>query len=58
MAEMKQCPFGNGRCLCQTCKDNAIYDDCESGYCITCIECDERKKQCHDIYVCTGYQQK
>ena len=54
MNENKPCPFGNERCLCADCTDNAAYDDCKRGYCLECLECIEAGKQVHDVYLCTG----
>jgi len=31
-----KCPYGNERCLCADCTDNAKYDGCEKEYCIHC----------------------
>ena len=49
------CPFGNERCLCQSCTDNAKYDGCERGYCIYCYECEQAQETVHDVYFCTGH---
>lgn len=39
-----KCPYRNECCLCANCTDNAKYDDCVSGYCINCYECEEAQK--------------
>ena len=49
-----KCPYGNNRCMCQTCE--ASWLNCGESRCIDCIECDINKKAVHDIYVCTGYK--
>ena len=51
-----KCKCGNDRCLCQSCKRNAAYEDCTSGYCIDCFECEDAGKAVHDVYICTGYE--
>lgn len=48
------CPFGNVRCLCQTCEDSWL--NCGESRCIQCIDCDTQKKAVHDLYVCTGHK--
>lgn len=58
MNENKPCPFGNERCLCADCTDNAAYDDCKRGYCLECLECIEAGKQVHDVYLCTGHTER
>lgn len=50
-----KCPYRNECCLCANCTDNAKYDDCVSGYCINCYECEEAQKVVYNIYICTGY---
>ena len=50
------CKFGNDRCLCQFCVDNAAYPECKKGYCIYCFECEEAGKSVHDVFLCTGYE--
>ena len=47
-----KCPYGNERCLCANCTDNAKYDGCEKGYCIHCYECEDAQKAIHDVYFC------
>ena len=51
-----KCPYGNERCLCADCTDNAKYDSCKKGYCIHCYECEDAQKSIHDIYFCTGHR--
>lgn len=58
MKEYTPCPFGNTRCLCRDCIDNGAYDDCKSGFCISCDECDHFGKQMHDVYLCTGHESR
>ena len=58
MEKPKPCHFGNSRCLCQSCQDNAAYDDCEKGYCILCFDCMDHNEQRHDVYICTGYDRR
>lgn len=58
MSELKPCLFGNERCLCKTCKSNAFYPDCNSGYCIECFECEKAGKAVHDIFICTGHKER
>ena len=58
MNENKPCPFGNERCLCADCTDNAAYDDCKRGYCLECLECIEAGKQVHDVHLCTGHTER
>ena len=48
------CPFGNNRCLCQTCEDSWL--NCGESRCIECIDCDTQQKEAHDVYVCTGHK--
>ena len=50
------CKYGNVRCLCQSCIDNAAYPECKKGYCIHCFECEEAGKSVHDVFLCTGYE--
>jgi len=52
-----KCKYGNDRCLCQNCKRNAAYENCQSGYCIDCFECEDAGKSVHDVYICTGHEQ-
>lgn len=42
-----KCPYGNERCLCANCTDNAKYDGCEKEYCIHCYECEDAQKAIH-----------
>lgn len=49
-----KCPFGNERCLCQTCQKSML--NTETPHCIDCYECDKEKEQRHDIYLCTGHK--
>ena len=53
--EMK-CPFGNNRCLCQTCTDSWL--NCGESRCLECLECDDKKQAVHDVYLCTGHKRK
>ena len=52
------CEYGNQRCLCQDCKSNAKFDDCKSGFCINCFECEDAGKMVHDMFLCTGYKKR
>lgn len=58
MIELKPCPFGNERCLCQDCADNAAYEGCNHGYCLHCFECEQAGKAVHDVYLCTGHNRR
>lgn len=58
MEELKPCPFGNERCLCRYCLSNAMYDDCEKGYCVNCIECEDARDQKHDVYLCIVHESR
>ena len=51
-----ECPFGETRCLCQTCTKNAAYEECTDGFCINCFECEHAGKQIHDLWFCTGHE--
>ena len=48
------CPFGNNRCLCQTCEDSWL--NCGESRCIECIDCDTQQKVAHDVELCTGHK--
>ena len=48
------CKYGNARCLCQNCKQNAAYERCTQGYCIDCFECEEAGAAVHDVWMCSG----
>ena len=56
MEAARKCPVGNKRCLCADCVQNAAYEDCEKGYCIHCFECEDARRQVHDVYLCTGHE--
>ena len=46
------CPYGNARCLCQTCQRRAEGRRC-SGSCGKCLS---NNKMMHDIYLCSAYE--
>lgn len=48
------CKYGNARCLCQNCKQNAAYERCTQGYCIDCFECEKAGAAVHDVWMCSG----
>lgn len=54
----KSCPFNMPRCNCFDCVGNAKYEDCNRSYCINCYECENAGRAVHDIYICTGYEQR
>ena len=56
--QLKSCPFNKRTCLCQDCTKNAIFDDTTKGYCIDCYECEGAKKAVHNVYLCTGYEER
>ena len=56
MEAARKCAVGNRRCLCADCIQNAAYEDCERGYCINCLECEDARRQVHDVYLCTGHE--
>lgn len=45
------CPYGNARCLCQTCQRRAEGRRCSG----SCGECLSNNKMMHDIYMCSAY---
>jgi len=54
--EGMKCKYGITRCLCQSCKSNAAYENCICGYCINCFECEGAGEAIHDISFCTGHK--
>lgn len=53
---MAKCPYGNERCLCQSCADSFL--NCGESHCIQCVECDTAGECRHDLYLCTGYREE
>lgn len=49
---MKSCPYGNARCLCQTCQRRAEGRRCSG----SCGDCLTNNKMMHDIYLCSAYK--
>ena len=58
MNERKTCPVGNARCLCANCTSNAALDGCVKGFCLYSFECREAGKRVHDVYLCTGHEER
>lgn len=47
------CPYGNARCLCQTCQRRAEGRKCGG----SCEECNAAGNMMHDIYLCSAYKE-
>lgn len=52
------CEYGIKTCLCHDCARNAAWDGCQNGYCIDCFECEKAGKSVHNVYLCTGYEER
>lgn len=53
---MIYCPYGNRRCLCQTCENSWL--NCGESRCIECIDCDTQRRVAHNVYLCTSYKER
>ena len=52
-----KCPYGNERCLCQTCENNPVENE-KSGCFPYCKDCEWKEKQIHDLWLCSKYKPK
>lgn len=48
------CPYGNPRCLCQTCSNHVNGGACHR----SCDECQFMGKAIHDIWLCSAYKRE
>ena len=53
-----ECKYGVKTCKCCQCTRNAAFDDCNKGYCINCYECAIGNEPCHNVYLCTGFEER
>ena len=55
---MDKCPFDVKTCKCVNCACNAAEEGCNHGYCINCFECEDKHEAVHNVYLCTGFEEK